>query len=70
MCAPKAPKAPKVTPLPPPVSNEVIDPAVIDERNRERSRQRNAGGRQSTILASRAQGYLPPTGQSKTAMGS
>jgi hypothetical protein len=70
MCTPKAPKAPKVTPLPPPASSEVIDPAVLDERNRERNRQRTAGGRQSTILASRAQGYLPPTGQAKTAMGS
>jgi hypothetical protein len=70
MCMPKAPKPPKTPAMPPPSSTEIIDQDAMNERNRERTRQRTAGGRQSTILASRAMGYLPPTGQTKQAMGS
>jgi len=73
MCFVKSPKAPKVTPpptAPPPPSAEVIDQEATTERNRERQRQRALAGRQSTILASRAQQYLPPTGQARVALGS
>jgi hypothetical protein len=69
MCMPKAPKPPKTPATPPPQSSEVIDQDALNERSRERSRQRSSGGRQSTILASRAMGYMPPTGQTKQAMG-
>jgi hypothetical protein len=68
MCA-STPKAPKPIATPPPPSPEVIDPLVLQERERERGRQRGARGRQSTMLASRAQNYMPPTGQQKTALG-
>jgi hypothetical protein len=69
MCTAKTPKAPRASTPPPPPSAEVIDPLVLAERERERGRQRGARGRQSTILASRAQNYMPPTGQQKTALG-
>lgn len=72
MCLSTTPKAPTPQPLPPPPpppSSEVVDDTANTERNRERQRQRALAGRQSTILASRAQQYLPPTGQAKTALG-
>lgn len=70
MCTAKPPKPTKPVTLPPPAQGEIIDPQVLSERERERARQRTAGGRSSTMLASVAQGYMAPTAQAKTAMGS
>lgn len=69
MCTAKPPKPTKPVTLPPITSVELVDPQVLAERDRERSRQRTAGGRTSTMLASAARGYVPPTAQAKTATG-
>lgn len=71
MCAPKAPKPPQAsqTRIPPPPSAEIIDADVETERQREMQRARGRRGRASTMLASAAGNYLPPTAQQKTALG-
>ena len=63
--------APKVKPVAsaPYVGPESIDDAAVTERDRERSRQRGRGGRQSTILAGGDAG-MAPTAPTKTALGS
>jgi len=61
--------APKVKPVAsaPYVGPESIDDAAINERDRERNRQRMRGGRQSTILAGDTSSV--PTAAAKTALG-
>lgn len=61
--------APKVKPVAsaPEVGPESIDDAALNERDRERSRIRARGGRQSTILAGNT--GAPPTAPVKTALG-
>lgn len=64
--------APKVKPVAsaPVVATESIDDAAVNERDRERLRQRQRAGRQSTILAgAQPQGATVPTAASKTALG-
>ena len=66
--------APKVRPVAsaPDVGTTSIDDSAVDERNRERQRQRLRAGRQSTVLAGgqqQPQGATVPTAGSKTALG-
>lgn len=61
--------APKVKPVAsaPYVGPESVDDAALAERDRERSRIRGRGGRQSTILTGDA--GMAPTAPVKTALG-
>lgn len=61
--------APKVKPIAsaPVVGPSSIDDAAIEERDRERRRQRSRSGRQSTILAGNTS--TAPTAPVKTALG-
>lgn len=63
-------KPPKVTPVAsaPVVAPVSIDETVVEERDRERRRNRARAGRQSTILAGDT--GQPPTAPAKTALGS
>ena len=65
MCSSK----PKIKPIAsaPIVGPETIDDAAVAERDRERGRIRNRGGRQSTILAGNT--GMAPTAPVKTALG-
>lgn len=66
MCMPKAPKVKPIASAPS-VGPETIDDAAVAERDRERSRIRMRGGRQSTILAGNT--GTPATAPVKTALG-
>lgn len=72
MCrAPKMPKVEAASP-PPQMSTPVTeDEAVLRESQRERRRAASRYGRQATIMAGQMQGGgQPPTGQTKTLLGS
>lgn len=64
------PRPQPVPPSPPPPSTQIIDQTDKTAGQKEKDRQRAMAGRESTILASKAQNFLPPTGQAKTALGS
>jgi hypothetical protein len=69
MCTSK-PKAPKPVPNAPVVSPVNIDEESLGARQDELRRQRQAYGRQSTILAgNQGPTGLPPTQPVKTALG-
>jgi hypothetical protein len=65
MCTSK-PKMPAPVAAPPRVEPVSIDDAAIEERDRERKRQRARFGRQATILAGND---APTAGPVKTALG-
>jgi uncharacterized protein YgbK (DUF1537 family) len=67
--SPRAPQVQQTIPVPPPSTTEVIDQDAVNQRNRERQRQRAATGRQSTLLTG-GSGAGTPTGQQKTLLGS
>lgn len=68
------PRMPKVEPAPPPpqmTTPVTEDEAVLRESQRERRRAASRYGRQATIMAGQMQGGgMPPTGQTKTLLGS
>ncbi len=66
MCTSK-PKAPAPIPMAPVVAPVTVDDTVVEERGRERRRNRSRAGRQSTILAGDT--GQPPTAPAKTALG-
>lgn len=66
--SPRAPSVQQTVPTPPPATAEVIDQDAVNQRDRERRRQRGASGRQSTLLTG-GQGAGLPTGQQKTLLG-
>jgi hypothetical protein len=69
MCKPKAPKMAPM-PIPPPAQSTVTeDEAVLRESQRERRRAASRSGRGSTILAGGGEAGMPPTGQTKTLLG-
>lgn len=63
--------APKQKPIAsaPVVGPEVIDDVALNERDRERQRNRLRNGRQSTIITGDMPGGSIPTSGSKTALG-
>lgn len=71
MCAVKKPKV--APPPPPPQATTPVteDDAVMRESQRERRRAASRYGRSATIMAGAMQGGgMPPTGQTKTLLGS
>lgn len=70
MCSkPKAPKVQEMSSPPPPATVITEDTAAIDERSRERRRQGQRSGRQSTILAGDTSAGAGPTTQAKVVLG-
>ena len=67
MCKPKTPKLAPM-PIPPPAQSTVTeDESVLREGQRERRRAASRSGRASTIMA--GGGEVPPTGQTKSLLG-
>ena len=70
MCSVKKPKAQPTPPPPQMQTTATEDEAVLRESQRERRRAASRYGRQATIMAGAASGGMPPTGQTKTLLGS